>query len=401
MIQNWWFSGMIRATIVLAIGLSSHVFCGDAIGQEDASTSQRASDHMLDRAAVAKIESIVRKGIADGEMPGAVVVVADRNHILYESAFGERQIEPTRQPMTIDTVFDMASLTKPVATATSVMKLVEDGKVQVDEPVSKYLPEFGANGKEAVTVSDLLLHVGGLIPDNALRDYEDGPEKAWDRVCALELRSAPGEKFSYTDVGFIVLGKLVERLSGKTLDQFAVEHVFRPLGMEETMFNPGADLKSRAAPTERREDAWIKGEVHDPRAYLLGGVAGHAGLFSTPHDLVRYGQMMLGRGASGNVAILRDETFSVMTKPRKVPRGTRAFGWDHRSPYSSNRGEQLSDAAFGHGGFTGTVMWIDPEKERVFIFLSNRLHPDGKGSVNKLAGKIADIIGSAETDRNR
>ena len=159
------------------------------------------------------------------------------------------------------------------------------------------------------------------------------------------------------------------------------------------MFNPGDDLKRRSAPTERRDDAWMKGEVHDPRAYLLGGVAGHAGLFSTAGDLVLYGQMMLAEGSTPEVTILNRETFQLMTRPRTVPRGSRTFGWDHQSPYSSNRGDRLSAAAFGHGGFTGTVMWIDPQLDRIFIFLSNRLHPDGIGSVNKLAGRIATILG--------
>jgi CubicO group peptidase (beta-lactamase class C family) len=322
------------------------------------------------------------------------LVIADRERVLYEQALGDRQIEPTRQPMTIDTVFDIASLTKPVATATSVMRLVGEGKLDVDQTVGTYLPEFAANGKDKITVSDLLLHVGGLIPDNSLHDYQDGPEQAWKLICDLKPVSARGEKFAYTDVGFIVLGKLVEQVSGQTLDQFAVDQIFRPLGMNETIFNPGDDLKRRAAPTELRDDQWIKGEVHDPRAHLLGGVAGHAGLFSTAGDLVRYGQMMLGRGTAQTVSVLDDKVFSAMTKPRVVPRGTRTFGWDHRSPYSSNRGERFSGAAFGHGGFTGTVMWIDPELDRVFIFLSNRLHPDGTGSVNKLAGKIATIVGS-------
>ena len=158
------------------------------------------------------------------------------------------------------------------------------------------------------------------------------------------------------------------------------------------MYVPSETLRIRAAPTEQRDDRWMRGEVHDPRAHLLGGVAGHAGLFSTAGDLVRYGQMMLSQG-QGADAVLNPMTFALMTQPREVPRGTRTFGWDHQSPYSSNRGETFSDAAFGHGGFTGTVIWIDPEQQRVFIFLSNRLHPDGKGSVNQLAGKIATLIG--------
>jgi len=288
------------------------------------------------------------------------------------------------------------ALTKPIATATSVMRLVGQGKVDVDQRVSKYLPEFSSHGKEVITVSDLLLHIGGLIPDNSLKDYQDGPAVAWDKICALKPIAARGEKFAYTDVGFIVLEKLVERVGGKSLDRFASDEVFVPLGMKNTRFNPNDHAKRHAAPTEQRDGQWIKGEVHDPRSYLLDGVAGHAGLFSTAGDLVRYGQMMLGSGKTSSVTILKPNVFSLMTKPRTVPRGSRTFGWDHQSPYSSNRGEGLSDAAFGHGGFTGTVMWIDPEKERIFIFLSNRLHPEGKGTVNKLAGKIATLVGSVQ-----
>lgn len=339
-----------------------------------------------------KVEAIVEAGIEAGEMPGAVVVVANRDGVLYRKAFGDRQVEPIREPMTLDTVFDMASITKPVATATSVMVLVQEGKIDVNQPVSKYLPEFGANGKADITVADLLLHVGGLIPDNALRDYQSGIDNAWKNIWELKPRSARGEKFSYTDVGFLVLGRLVERLSGKPLNDFAAERIFRPLKMADTGYRPRSELLSRIAPTEKRDDAWIRGEVHDPRAFLLDGVAGHAGMFSTADDLVRYGQMMLGKGERDGVRVLDRETFELMTAPRSVPRGTRTFGWDHRSPYSRNRGKSFSDAAFGHGGFTGTVLWIDPAKDLIFVFLSNRLHPDGKGTVNGLAGEIATII---------
>ena len=357
-----------------------------------------------------KIEPIVQAGIDAGEMPGAVVVVANQQKVLYRKAFGDRQVLPTREPMTVDTVFDMASITKPVATATSVMILVQQQKIDVNQPVSLYLPEFAAAGKQEITVADLLLHVGGLIPDNALRDYESGITKAWENIWALEPRSPRGEKFSYTDVGFLVLGKLVERISGQPLDEFASEQIFEPLAMRQTGYRPirmpasdvndslkdktlAADgVLARIAPTEQRDGHLIRGEVHDPRAYLLKGVAGHAGLFSTADDLVRYGRMMLGRGELDGVRILNAETFELMTEPRIVPRGTRTYGWDHRSPYSRNRGSSFSDRAFGHGGFTGTVLWIDPGKNLVFVFLSNRLHPDGKGTVNALAGEIATLI---------
>ena len=351
------------------------------------------------------IESIVRQGIQDGQMPGAVVVIADRNRVLYQRAFGQRQVEPTAEPMTMDTVFDLASLTKPVATATSVMQLIGDGLLSPQQKVADHLPEFGKHGKDKITISDLLLHVGGLIPDNSLRDYRDGVEASWDNICDLKPIADRGKKFAYTDVGFIVLGKLVERVSKQRLDQYAQQNVFTPLGMTETTFNPSADLKKRAAATEQRNGQWLKGEVHDPRAHLLQGVAGHAGLFSTADDLTRYGQQML-RIARGEESIpLSQATFKTMTRPRDVQRdsktiGTRTYGWDHRSPYSSNRGDELSDSAFGHGGFTGTVMWIDPESDRVFLFLSNRLHPDSKGSINRLAGKIASIVGANADDRS-
>ena len=346
------------------------------------------------------IESIVEQGIKDGQMPGAVVVIASRERVLYRRAFGQRQEKPTAEPMTLDTVFDLASLTKPIATATSVMKLVGQGLISPHQKVADILPEFGKHGKDEITVADLLLHVGGLIPDNSLRDYGDGVQASWTNICDLKPIAGRGKKFAYTDVGFIVLGKIVERVSKQTLDKFAQRNIFTPIGMTETTFNPPESLKKRAAPTEQRNGQWIKGEVHDPRAHLLLGVAGHAGLFSTADDLTRYGQQMLGIAAGEESVPFPQSTFKTMTRPRDVLRdskvfGSRAYGWDHRSPYSSNRGDHLSDSAFGHGGFTGTVMWIDPDNDRVFIFLSNRLHPDGKGSVNRLAGKIASLVGAS------
>ncbi len=355
------------------------------------------------------IEGLIQNALSAGEMAGAVVVVASKNEVLYAQAFGDRQVEPAREAMTLDTVFDLASLTKPVATATSIMILVDRGLLKIKEPVKTYLPAFGVNGKEEVTVEQLLRHTSGLIPDNALKDYQSGIDNAWKNICELKLLSKPGEKFAYSDVNFIVLGKLVETLSGLSLDKFATENIFNPLGMKKTMFNPSENLTVNAATTEKRDGVWLKGQVHDPRAALMNGVAGHAGLFSTASDLVIYGQMLLGKGERNKVRILSEGVFEAMRTPQSPKpaiaekaneslattptKSSRALGWDHRSAYSSNRGAQLSDSAFGHGGFTGTVLWIDPVKDRVFIFLSTRLHPDGKGTINPLAGKIADIIG--------
>jgi uncharacterized protein YbbC (DUF1343 family) len=297
--------------------------------------------------------------------------------------------------MTTDTVFDLASLTKPIATATSVMYLVAAGRIQLDDAVAKHVPEFAPNGKQDVTIRQLLTHQGGLTPDNALRDYQNGTEQAWQRIWALPLIADAGSRFIYSDVGFIVLGELIHRVSGMPLDQFTRQHVFGPLGMSETGFLPDEALRQRAAATEQRDGRWMCGEVHDPRAYLLDGVAGHAGLFSTAEDLAVYGQMLVQGGRYAGVQILSDEIVAQMTTPHPVGGGVRGLGWDMRTGYSSNRGDLLSPRAVGHGGFTGTGIWIDPQLELVVVFLSNRLHPDGKGSVNPLIGRIGTVAAAA------
>lgn len=346
----------------------------------------------MDPERLAAIDDVVREALQRGQMPGCVVLVGRREGIAFCRAYGDRQVEPDRAPMTVDTVFDLASLTKPVATATCVMKLVEEGRLDLDDPVAQHISEFAASGKESITIRHLLTHQGGLIADNALGDYDDGPEEAVRRICALKPQAAPGERFIYSDVGFIALGKVVEKIAGKNLHEYSQAAIFQPLGMLETGFLPREELKLRAAPTQRREGKWMPGEVHDPRAYRLGGIAGHAGLFSTAGDLARYARMML---AAGDERVLRPETIATMTAAVRVSRGTRGLGWDKRSPYSSNRGEGFSGQAFGHGGFTGTAIWIDPGLDLYVIFLSNRVHPDGNGSVNALAGRIGTIAAAA------
>jgi uncharacterized protein YbbC (DUF1343 family) len=328
-------------------------------------------------------------------MPGCVVLIARRGRIAFLKAYGNKRVGPEPVAMTTDTVFDMASITKPVATATSVMILLEQRKLRLDDPVARHVSEFGQNGKDQITIFQLLTHQGGLTPDNSLADYADGPEKAWERIFALGLREPPGTKFIYTDVGYIMLAEVVRRISGQNVHEFSQANIFRPLGMTETGYLPDEPLRRRAAPTEKRNDAWMQGEVHDPRAYALGGVAGHAGLFSTAEDLAVYAQMMLDGGHYAGVRVLEEPTFRKMTAAYPVSSGLRGLGWDKKSGYSSNRGEPFSPLAFGHGGFTGTVMWIDPGLDLVVIFLSNRVHPDGKGAVNPLAGRIGTIAAEA------
>jgi CubicO group peptidase (beta-lactamase class C family) len=342
------------------------------------------------------LELAVHSAIAEKKMPGAVVCIGNHKETVYLKAFGHLSLLPKREKMKTDTVFDLASLTKPIATATSILILLEAGKVRMRDSAATYLPDFAVNGKRSITVQQLLTHCAGLIPDNALADYQDGPELALRKINELKPTWVPGSRFAYTDVGFIVLGEIVRKQSGETLDRFSSRQIFQKLGMHETGFRPGEDLARRSAVTQQRNGKWIKGKVHDPRAFALGGVAGHAGLFSTATDLAKYCRMLLNRGQGRQGPVLSPRTVEVMTSAYELNGGIkRGLGWDKQSPYSSNRGELMSDKAFGHGGFTGTSLWIDPELDLFVIFLSNRVHPDGKGSVNRLAGRIGTLASAA------
>ncbi len=348
---------------------------------------------------LAHIDDLVQEGLDRGQMPGCVVAIGRQGKLVFLKAYGHKQVKPDRVPMTTDTVFDMASITKPVATATSIMILLDRGQVRLRNRASDYIADFAANGKKNITITQLLTHHGGLIPDNAISDYDDGVAESYRRINKLSTYVEPGSKFVYTDVGFLVLGEIIRQVSGKDVNQFSQENIFRPLQMRDTGFLPREELRRRAAPTEQRDGQWIQGEVHDPRAYRLEGVAGHAGLFSTAEDMAIYAQMMLQLGQYNGKQIISPRTVSVMTQPREVSGNLRAFGWDKLSVYSSNRAELFSEQAFGHGGFTGTVLWIDPALDLFFIFLSNRVHPDGRGSVNSLAGRLATVAVSAIDDR--
>jgi len=349
----------------------------------------------MDPGRLSLIDFVVQQGLERDSMPGAVVLVGYQGKVVFLKAYGDRQVKPEEVAMTTDTVFDLASLTKPIATATSIMQLIEQGKVQLSDPVAKYIPEFAANGKQDITVYQLLTHQGGLIPDNSIKDYQDGPEKAMQRIYDLKLYYEPGTRFAYTDVGFILLGDIVKRVTGQSVHEYSQKHIFQPLGMTETGYLPAAELKKRAATTQQREGRWMQGEVHDPRAYKLDGVAGHAGLFSTAEDLAVFAQALLNQGRSGKTQFLKPETVDLMTRGYQVVDIKRGLGWDVLSGYSSNRGDFFSDQAFGHGGFTGTSLWIDPAQDLFVIFLSNRVHPDGKGSVNSLAGRIGTIAAAS------
>ena len=382
------FAAWIAACLI-ALG-----WCAAPLAARDLSDGRepQAAALGLNPDVLAGIEPLVTAAIADGETPGCVVCIGRRDGIAYLECFGDRQVEPSLEAMTRETVFDLASLTKPVATATSVMQLLEEGLLQLDDLVATHVPAFAANGKQAITIRDLLTHTSGLIADNPLSDYEASPAEAWQRICALTPLAPRGERFIYSDVNFIVLGRLVEILRGDSLDAVTRARIFEPLGMLDAGYRPADELRARAAPTERRGGEWLRGEVHDPRAWKLDGVAGHAGLFATADDLARYARGMLGGGTLDGATVLSSETLALMNTAVEVPGGgIRGLGWDKQSGYSSNRGKRLSPTAFGHGGFTGTSLWIDPELDLFVVFLGSRLHPDGKGRVNPLAGAIADV----------
>jgi len=379
----------LRFGIVLLLSL---------VGVFQAITHTSAADRQMAGLAeviTPKIDQAIDQALSEKKMPGCVVVVAQGGKVRYRKAHGNRRVEPSTEPMTHDTVFDMASLTKPVVTATSIMQLVEKGQVDLDATVETYLPEFRGHGKEAITIKQLLVHTSGLTPDNALSDYENGWPEAYQKICDLDLRSDPGERFRYSDVGFLLLGEVVARVSKMPLDEYAQAHIFQPLGMDETGFNPDATLAKRAVTTTQVAGDWLKGTVHDPRARHCRGVAGHAGLFSTADDLLLYANAMLDSRQSGDGHLLKPQTLKTMTQSYDAAGNRRGLGWDKKSGYSSNRGKSMSSSAYGHGGFTGTAMWIDPELELVVIFLSNRVHPHGQGSVNALAGQIGTIAADA------
>jgi uncharacterized protein YbbC (DUF1343 family) len=364
---------------------------------------------------LASLDSVLSDAIARKELPGAVVVVGHNKKIVFRKAYGNRAVLPFSEPMTVDTIFDLASLTKVVATAPSILILVEEGKLRLVDPVVRYIPEFAAGGgdREKVTVEHLLTHRAGFPPDDPLELYTGTPEEIFARKYRQPLVNPPGSKFVYSDVGYEVLGEVVRKVSGQSLDRFAAEHIFRPLGMKDTTFLPlspreragvrgGPAPTSRFAPTEQREGRWMRGEVHDPRAYAVGGVAGHAGLFSTGDDLAKFCEMILAGGRLGHVRVLSPLAVEALTRPRDYgDADVRGLGFDIATGYSRTRGDLFPPGSFGHTGFTGTSLWIDPASETFVILLSNRVHPDGKGDVLRLRGLVSNVVAASVPEDGR
>jgi uncharacterized protein YbbC (DUF1343 family)/CubicO group peptidase (beta-lactamase class C family) len=340
------------------------------------------------------VDAIIQQGITDGNIPGAVLVVGHNGKVVYRKAYGFRSLEPRRVPMTLDTIFDLASLTKVVATTTAVMQLVELGKVRLNDPLAKYLPDFAQNGKDDITVRQLLTHYSGLAPDLDLSTPWEGKNTAYQLAFVEPPETPPGSGFVYSDINYIMLGALVEKVSGETLDAYTQKHIFQPLKMVHTRFLPPVAWRPKIAPTQYDENNhMLWGVVHDPTARRMGGVAGHAGLFSTGDDLARFAQALL----SGGDGILSPQAVVKMTTPETPPTAPvmRGFGWDIDSPFSSNRGDLLPIGSFGHTGWTGTSVWIDPTTKSYIIFLTNSVHPRGKGNAIGLRTKVATEIAAA------
>jgi len=352
----------------------------------------------LDADRMARVDACINQAIERGEIPGAVLLVGQGDRTVYHKAYGNRAVRPTTRPMATDTVFDLASLSKPVGCAVSIMLLAERGKLRLSDPVAKHIPAFAAKGKEGITIAHLLLHQGGLIPDNPLSDYSRSREDALASIYALAPQTSPGLAFRYSDVGYIVLGEVVRAVDGRPLDPFAREEIFGPLGMSDTMYKPSEALRARCAATEKRGDRWMVGEVHDPRAYALGGVAGHAGLFSTAADLARLCRMLLNGGELEGKRVLAEQTVREMVEPRSLADGSnwRTYGFDVDTGYSTCRGERFEPrVSFGHTGFTGTMVWLDPRHGCYVILLTNRVHPDGKGSDMQFRRRVSTLVGEA------
>ncbi len=342
---------------------------------------------------LAVVDSIVQEAIHAGQIPGAVVLVWHNGQVLYRKAFGYRALEPRRELMTVDTVFDLASLTKVVATTTAVMQLVEKGEVRLNDPVAKYIPEFAQNGKEDITVRGLLTHYSGLEPDLDLTHPWQGRDTAFSMAFAEKPVNPPGSRFVYSDINFITLGALVERVSKVELDKYCAQNIFTPLKMARTRFLPPATWVPKIAPTEYDEqNRMLRGVVHDPSARRMGGVAGQAGLFSTADDLSKFARALIA-GSSVLPSLLVEK----MSTPQQPPAAheLRGFGWDIDSPFSTNRGELLPVGSFGHTGFTGTSLWIDPTTRTYIILLTNAVHPRGKGSAVALRTKLATAVTAA------
>lgn len=345
---------------------------------------------------LAEMDQAIETAIAQHKCPGGVLWL-EHDGAVYEKAYGERSLVPDREKMTEDTIFDMASLTKVEATTPAIMLLIQRGLVKLDAPVCTYIPEFKGGGKENVTVRELLTHSSGLPPDIETSTDWHGWKTGIKMACAVQLDAPPGTLYKYSDINFILLGEIVRRVSHMPLQVFVQKEIYGPLKMTDTRFLPPKSEIPRIAPTQVVNGKPWRGTVHDPTARHMGGVAGHAGLFSTAADLARYARMMLNMGELDGVRIFTPETVKLMTSPQEPPdvHVLHGLGWDIDSPYAGPRGKYFPIGSYGHTGWTGTSVWIDPWSKTFIIFLSNRNHPTEAGSVIALRRQLGTLAAEA------
>jgi len=331
--------------------------------------------------------------------PGAVVVAGRREGVVFQKAYGRMRYDADAPPMQLDTIFDLASVSKSVGCATSIMILADRGKLSVTDPVCKYLPGMDRPDKKNITIQQCLLHIAGFVADNEMTDYANGPDNALQKIYASKLKYQPGTDFVYSDLSFIVLGEVVKAASGRPLNQFAHDEIFVPLKMKDTTYLPPASWRPRIAPTEKRSGEWIVGEVHDPRAYALGGFAGHAGLFGSAPDLARWCRMILGNGELEGTRIVSAHMIDEMTRLRMSPdqKNGRGYGLDFAMRSTAGvRGKRFEKGkTFGHTGYTGTMFWIDPVNDAFVVLLTNRVHPDDDVDVGALRRRVSTIVAEA------
>ncbi len=366
----------------------------------------------MDLRRLSRLDEVLAQALERGDFPGAVLLVTRQGKIVWRKAYGRSQLVPEPAPMKPDLIFDLASLTKPIATATSIMILVEQGRIRLWDRITNFIPEFvpyleekGVPGEE-VRLFHLLTHTSGLPPytnpkEVAAKYGEPCPTEVLVRhIAGIRKENRPGEKFVYSCLNYITLAQVVKIVSGQDLAEFSRQNIFKPLGMNSTFFNPPEELRARCVPTEVVNGQPLRGVVHDPLARLQGGISGNAGLFSTADDLAVFAQMMLNRGEFRGARILSPLAVERMTEifPHLKFAG-RGFGWDLNSDYATVRGDLFGWSSYGHSGYTGTSIWIDPETATSVIFLTNRVHPDDRGEIISMRSKIANVVAAAITKK--
>jgi serine-type D-Ala-D-Ala carboxypeptidase len=363
-------------------------FLSDSGGADGGLPSKAPSAVGMSEVRLQRVDKVLSRAIKAGGFPGGAVIIGRRGATVLEKGFGNLSWSGKSPVVPERTIYDLASLTKVVATTTGIMVLFDEGKVRLDDPVSKFIPAFAGGAKDDITIYQLLEHRSGLPAGRELWRIAMTPEEAKRAVIETPLECNPGQCYIYSDLGADLLGWVVEVASGQALDEFLQQRVFTPLGMRETTFRPHWTLRDRIAPTELTPPRGypLRGEVHDENAFVLGGAAGHAGLFSTASDLALFAQMMLNGGQLNGVRVVADSTVALFTA-RTPSRGTRALGWDTCGREGSC-GKYLGERAYGHTGFTGTSMWIDPDRDLFVILLTNRVHA---ARARRPAKVIADI----------